>query len=197
MMAAALRDGVVDTVLTAGLVANVMLAASGVDIGGPSMDFIRASQLEQFVEESRAILAEHGDKIVLPADLAYVEDGERREVAAADLPVDAQLVDLGHAAAADYSVCIAAAGTVFVNGPAGVFEQPETEYGTRTLWEAMADTPGFSAVGGGDSVTAMNRFGLGDRFDYVCTAGGAMVQFLSGKPMPVIEALKDSAVRFG
>jgi phosphoglycerate kinase len=196
MMAAALRDGVVDTVLTAGLVANVMLAASGVDIGKPSMDFIRASQLEQFVEESKAILAEHGDKVVLPADLAYVEGGERREVAAADLPVDAQLVDLGHAAVAEYGARIASAGTVFVNGPAGVFEQPETEYGTRALWEAMAKTPGFSALGGGDSVTAMNRFGLGDRFDYVCTAGGAMVQFLSGKPMPVIEALKASAERF-
>ncbi len=197
MMAAALADGAVDTVLTAGLVANVMLAASGVDIGRPSMDFIRAGQLEQFVEESKAILAEHGDKIVLPADLAYVDGGERREVPVADLPVDARLVDLGHAAAADYGVCIAAAGTVFVNGPAGVFEQPETEYGTRALWEAMAETPGFSALGGGDSVTAMNRFGLGGRFDYVCTAGGAMVQFLSGKPMPVIEALKESAARFG
>ena len=196
MMAAALRDGVVDTVLTAGLVANVMLAASGVDIGAPSMEFIRASQLEQFVEESKVILAEHGDKVVLPADLAYVGDGERREVAVAGLPVDAQLVDLGHMAAADYGVCIAAAGTVFVNGPAGVFEQPETEYGTRALWEAMAETPGFSAVGGGDSFTAKNRFGLGGRFDYVCTAGGAMVQFLSGKPMPVIEALKASAERF-
>ena len=55
---------------------------------------------------------------------------------------------------------------------------------------------GFSALGGGDSVTAMNRFGLGGRFDYVCTAGGAMVQFLSGKPMPVVEALKASAERF-
>ncbi len=85
---------------------------------------------------------------------------------------------------------------MFVNGPAGVFEQPETEYGTKALWEAMAETQGFSALGGGDSVTAMNRFGLGGRFDYVCTAGGAMVQFLSGKPMPVIEALKASAERF-
>ena len=197
MMAAALADGVVDTVLTAGLVANVMLAASGVDIGGPSMEFIRASQLEQFVEESKAILAEHGDKVVLPADVAYVQDGGRVEVPAAGLPVDAPLVDIGHAAASQYRRHIAAAGTVFVNGPAGVFEQPETEYGTRALWEAMADTSGFSALGGGDSVTAMNRFGLGDRFDYVCTAGGAMVQFLSGKPMPVIEALKDSAARFG
>ena len=197
MMAAALADGVVDIVLTAGLVANVMLAAGGVDIGEPSLDFIRASQLEQFVDESRAILAEHGDKVVLPADLAYVRDGRRAEVAVADLPVDAQLVDIGHQAVADYEARIAAAGTVFANGPAGVFEKPETEYGTKAVWQAMAGCAGFSALGGGDSVAAMNRFGLGDRFDYVCTAGGAMVQFLSGKPMPVIEALKGAAVRFG
>ena len=197
MMAAALADGVVDTVLTAGLVANVMLAASGVDIGEPSLEFIRASQLESYIEESRAILAKHGHQIVLPPDVAVVRGGARVEVSTADLPVGEQIVDLGHAAVDVYREVIAGAGTVFVNGPAGVFEQPETEYGTREVWEAMAATAGFSALGGGDSVTAMNRFGLADRFDYVCTAGGAMVQFLSGKPMPVIEALKASAARFG
>jgi phosphoglycerate kinase len=197
MMAAALRDGVVDTVLTAGLVANVMLAAKGVGIGAPSMDVIRDSQLEAFIEESKALLAEHADKIALPADLAYVKDGVRVEVALGELPVDAPLVDIGHTAVDEYRARIAAAGTVFANGPAGVFEKPETEYGTRALWEAMAATSGFSALGGGDSVAAMNRYGLQEQFDYVCTAGGAMVQFLSGKPMPVIEALKDSAVRFG
>ena len=195
MMAAALRDGVVDTVLTAGLVANVMLAAKGVDIGAPSMEFIRASQLERFIDESKAILAEHGDKVVLPVDLAYVQDGARQEVAIVALPVDEQLVDLGHRAVAEYEAVVAGAGTVFVNGPAGVFEKPETEYGTRALWEAMAGSRAFSALGGGDSVAAMNRFGLAERFDYVCTAGGAMVHFLSGKPMPVVEALKAAAAR--
>jgi phosphoglycerate kinase len=196
MMSAALREGVVDTILTAGLVANVMLAAKGVDIGRPSMDFIRASQLEKFIAESERILAEHGEKIVLPVDLAYAGDGERVEVRVAEVPLDEQLVDIGHETVAAYRQAIAAAGTVFVNGPAGIFEQPATEYGTRSLWEAMASAPGFSALGGGDSVAAMNAFGLGGRFDYVCTAGGAMVQFLSGKPMPVIEALKESAARF-
>ncbi len=197
MMAAALADGVVDTVLTAGLVANVMLAASGVDVGASSMDFIRASQLEGFIAESAAILAEHGDKVVLPADLACVEEAARVEIGVPDLPAAGQLVDIGHATVDDYRRHIAAAGTVFANGPAGVFERPATEYGTRALWEAMARSSAFSALGGGDSVAAMNRFGLTDDFDYVCTAGGAMVQFLSGKPMPVVEALKESAVRFG
>ena len=101
MMAAALADGVVDTVLTAGLVANVMLAAKGVDIGAPSMDFIRASQLDGFIEESKAILAEHGEKIVLPLDVAYVE-GRRPawRSTSPTCPVDEALVDIGHATVA-------------------------------------------------------------------------------------------------
>ncbi len=198
MMAAALADGVVDTVLTAGLVANVMLAASGVDIGEPSMEFI---QCEPAGAVHRGVAgdprrARRQDRAAGRPRLG-ARTGSAGEVAVADLPVDAPLVDIGHAAAADYAARIAAAGTVFVNGPAGVFEQAETEYGTRAIWEAMADSAAFSALGGGDSVAAMNRFGLAGRFDYVCTAGGAMVQFLSGKPMPVIEALKESAVRFG
>jgi len=197
MMAAALADGVVDTVLTAGLVANVMLTAHGVDIGAPSMDFIRASQLEGFIEESRALLAAHGEKIVLPLDVAVVAGGERREMPLAELPAEAAILDLGRGTVAEYRRRIANAGTVFANGPAGVFEQLETEYGTKALWEAMAKSAAFSAVGGGDSVAAMNRFGLAEQFDYACTAGGAMVQFLSGKPMPVIEALKGAAARFG
>jgi len=197
MMAAALAGGGVDAVLTAGLVANVMLAAKGVDIGAPSLEFIRASRLEGFIAESKTLLALHGEKLVLPADIAYVRDGARIEVAAAELPANEAILDLGHAAVAEYAARIAAAGTVFANGPAGVFERPETEYGTRALWEAMAHSAAFSALGGGDSIAAMNRFGLADQFDYVCTAGGAMVQFLSGKPMPVIEALKGAARRFG
>lgn len=196
MMAAALRDGVVDTVLAAGLVANVMLAARGVDIGAASMEFIRASQLERFVDESKAILADHGDTVVLPVDLACVKEGARVEVPVGELPAAELLVDIGHDTVSAFRTAIGAAGTVFVNGPAGVFEQPESEFGTKAIWQAMADAPGFTALGGGDSVAAMNRYGLAGRFSYVCTAGGAMVQFLSGKPMPVVEALRGAAARF-
>lgn len=197
MMAAALRDGSVDTVLTAGLVANVMLVAKGVAIGAPSLDFIKASQLEAFIAESERLLAEHGDKIVLPVDLACVTHDKRVELPVGDLPADELLVDVGKQTVAAYTETIAAAGTVFVNGPAGIFEKQPSQYGTRALWTAIARSKAFSAIGGGDSVAAANAFGLADQFDYVCTAGGAMVQFLSGKPMPVIEALKESAVRFG
>ncbi len=104
---------------------------------------------------------------------------------------------MGHATVAAYREAVATAGTVFANGPLGVFEQPETEYGTRRIWEAMAAATAFSALGGGDSIAAMNKYGLAERFSYVCTAGGGMVRFLSGEELPVVAALKAAAVRFG
>jgi len=196
MMRAALADQVVDTVLTCGLVAQVMLQAAGYDLGEPSTSFIRDAHLDAFVEESRDILARYGDRVVLPHDLAYVAGGLRGEVAVADLPVGELLCDLGHATVAAYTSCLTNAGTVFANGPAGIFEQAESEFGTRTLWKVMAACDGYTALGGGDSIAAMNRYGLKDAFDYVCTAGGGMVKFLSGEELPVVTALKESAARF-
>jgi len=196
MMSAALRDDVVDTVLACGLVAQVMLLAAGHDLGGPSTAYVRDAHLDAFVEESQSILTRYGDKVMLPSDLAYVAGDGRREVAVADLPVDELLLDLGHDTVNRYQQRLSGAGTVFVNGPAGVFEKSESEYATRSLWEAMATCDGYTALGGGDSIAAMNRYGLGESFDYVCTAGGGMVKFLSGDVLPVVEALKSAAERF-
>ena len=87
---------------------------------------------------------------------------------------------------------IAQAGTIFVNGPVGAYENALFEKGTKSLWNAIADAPGFSVVGGGDSVTAASRFveNPAERFGYICTAGGAMVRFLSGVELPLITALR-------
>ena len=70
---------------------------------------------------------------------------------------------------------------MFVNGPMGVFEKPETEHGTRTVWQALADTKGFTVLGGGDSVAATNKYGLENEMGYICTGGGAMVRFFVGR----------------
>ncbi|MDY7029836.1 MAG: phosphoglycerate kinase, partial [Spirochaetota bacterium] len=85
---------------------------------------------------------------------------------------------------------ISSAGTVFVNGPAGVFEQEPLKKGTERLWKAIASAPGYTVVGGGDSVSAAARFTNLEDFNYVCTAGGAMVRFLSGKKLPLIAAME-------
>jgi phosphoglycerate kinase len=195
MMRAVLRDGVVDTVLTGGLVGQIMLLAADVDIGTPSIEFIRAKGLWQWVETSRELLGDHAPRIQLPLDFAFVRDGRRCELDRAELPANEMILDIGHATVESYRRTIEEAGTVFANGPLGVFEQPETEYGTRAIWESMADSKGDSALGGGDSIAAMNKFGLAERIDYVCTAGGGMVRFLSGEELPVVTALRLAAAR--
>ena len=195
MMRSVLRDGVADTVLTGGLVGHVMLIAAGIELGQPSTELIRAKKLWPWVEISREILAQFADRVVLPSDFAVVRDGRRTELSRADLPSDELIVDIGHATVDGYRASIASAGTVFVNGPLGVYEQPATEYGTRAIWEAMAEATAYSALGGGDSIAAMNAFALGERFDYVCTAGGGMVRFLAGEELPVVAALKAGAAR--
>ena len=82
------------------------------------------------------------------------------------------------------------AGTIFVNGPAGIYENPLFESGTREIWKAIADAKGYSVIGGGDTVSAAQKFIDISKINYVCTAGGAMVRFLSGVEMPLITAMK-------
>jgi phosphoglycerate kinase len=85
--------------------------------------------------------------------------------------------------------------TIFVNGPAGIYEQPVGARGTERLWTAIANAPGYSVIGGGDSVAAAARFNVRDRMGYVCTSGGGMVRFLSGQVLPVVEALQRAKQR--
>ena len=120
---------------------------------------------------------------------------QRSEIEVEALPVDDVIVDIGHRTVERYTPTIGSAATIFANGPLGVFEEPSTEYGTKAIWMAMASAPGHSAIGGGDSISAMVKFGLADQFDYVCTAGGGMVRFMSGEMLPVVSALKAAVGR--
>ena len=113
---------------------------------------------------------------MLPADLAYTEEGKRGEAMVGSLPGDKMLVDIGAKTAAAYREAILGAKTVFVNGPMGIFEKEETEFGTRAVWQALADTEGYTVVGGGDSGTATNKYGLGPQMGYICTGGGALIR---------------------
>ena len=192
MMEKVLAEGIADTVLTGGLVALVMMAAKGIDIGKPSLDFIRQENLEAYIEKSKAILSCYGEKIMIPLDVAVI-NGVRIETSVSDLPTNKMILDIGHQTIKSYKAVIDEASTVFVNGPAGVFEEEKTEYGTRALWQALAASKAYSVLGGGDSVAAVNKYGLADRIDYICTGGGAMVRFLSGEELPVVKALKFSA----
>lgn len=196
MMNKVLGEGIADKVLAGGLVGQVMLAASGVDIGKPSLDYIMKSNLGEYIKESKVILADFADKIILPIDLAYAND-KRMLVDVADLPLDEMFLDIGDKTVEIFKEQIMDAKTVFVNGPVGVFEKPLTEYGTKSVWQALADTKAHTVLGGGDSVAATNKYGLADKMGYVCTGGGALVRFLSGEELPVVTALKFAANKFG
>ena len=193
MMQTVLSRGVADSILTGGLVANIFLTALGENIGKGSVDYIIKSNYGEFIDLAKELYAEYSDQIILPVDLAWTENGMRSEALLEQIPENISAVDIGSQTAEVYRNRILEAGTVFVNGPMGVFEQAESELGTRTVWEAIAETGGFSVLGGGDSITATEKFGLTDKMDYVCTGGGALIRFLSGEELPVVRALRHGA----
>lgn len=193
MMQTVLSRGVADHIVTGGLVGNIFLTALGEQIGQGSLDFILKSNYGEYIDRARELYAQYADKIVLPKDLSWVENGGRKEALLGSVPADIGAVDIGHETVREYQQLILNAGTVFVNGPMGVFEQLESEYGTRAVWQAIADTNGHSVLGGGDSITATEKFGLTDRMGYICTGGGALIRFLSGEELPVVRALRHGA----
>ena len=193
MMETVLSGGAADTVLTGGLVGNILLAAKGEVIGQGSLDFIYKSNYGEFIEKAKTIYARYADKIVLPTDLGYVGNGVRRECRIGAVPTEICAVDIGSETARQYESIILAAKTVFVNGPMGIFEQPETELGTKTVFEALGNTAGYTVVGGGDSVTAAAKYQVKDKLGYVCTGGGALIRFLTGEELPVVQALRHAA----
>ncbi len=194
MMETVLKKGAADRVLTGGLVGNILLAARGEQIGGASLDFIQKSNYGEFIESSKPLLERYGEKIVLPQDAAYLdESGARREAKIGAVPADAGLLDIGQETAKLYTQAILTAKTVFVNGPMGVFEKPETEFGTKAVWQALGETSAHTVLGGGDSITATEKYGLVDKMGYICTGGGALIRFLTGEELPVVRALRHAA----
>ena len=197
MMETVLSKGTADNVLTGGLVGNILLAAKGEHIGSASLEFIQKSNYSEFIESSKTLLAKYGEKIVLPLDAAYLNaEGKREEAIVGAIPKDAGLLDIGQKTANLYKEVILSAKTVFVNGPMGVFEQPETEAGTKLIWQALAQTSAFTVLGGGDSITATEQYGLVEQMGYLCTGGGALIRFLTGEELPVVKALRYAAKTF-
>jgi phosphoglycerate kinase len=122
----------------------------------------------------------------------FAEDAERRESEGVEVPDGWMGLDIGPRTARAYSEAVGAAGTVFWNGPMGAFELKPFAAGTRAVAEAVADAPGTTVVGGGDSVAALQQFGLADRVDWLSTGGGATLELLEGKQLPGVEALDDA-----
>lgn len=196
MLRTVLSSGAADKILTGGLVANIILIAKGEQIGEDSLAFIEKSGYSSYIETAKELYAQYGDRIVLPVDGAWAKDGMRQEAAVGSIPAGVALTDIGSQTAVRYQEIIRASKTVFVNGPMGIFEQSETELGTKAVWDALGDTDAYTVVGGGDSITATSKYGKTERIDYICTGGGALIRFLTGEELPVVKALRDCAAHW-
>jgi phosphoglycerate kinase len=184
-----IEAGLADEVLTAGLVGNVFLMADGVDLGESAADYILEKDFWDQIDRAAALLEEHGDQIHLPVDVAVENDDGRCEIPVTDLPTpnDGDVMDVGSETVAAYRSVLSEMGTAILNGPAGVFEKPPYQAGTKGLFRAVADA-NYSVVGGGDTARAIRKFDI-DGFDHVSTGGGAALAMLTGQSLPAIQVL--------
>jgi len=135
-------------------------------------------------------------KVSLPTDVVVgksLDDPMPKTKSVDAVSGDDMILDIGPKTAQAYAAELAKAGTIVWNGPVGVFEKEPYAQGTQTLARAVAEAKGFSIAGGGDTVAAINKYGIADRIDYVSTAGGAFLEFLEGKQLPAVAALEDRA----
>jgi phosphoglycerate kinase len=156
-----------------------------VEEGGPRA----AAEILREVEASSS-------ELHLPLDLVlgdrFAPDAERRPLDGVEVPAGWMGLDVGPRTIADYAEVIAAAGTIFWNGPMGAFELEPFAAGTRAIAEVVANAPGKSVVGGGDSAAALAAFGLAGQVDWLSTGGGAALELMEGRDLPGVEALDDA-----
>ncbi|MCK9406577.1 MAG: phosphoglycerate kinase [Methanothrix soehngenii] len=189
-----LRRGGADKILTSGVVATVFLMAAGINIGEANRKFVEDQEYLEQIPIAAKLLAEYPDKIAMPVDVALNKNGERIDVAVSALSNDLPIADIGLETIVDYSKELKDARVTVMNGPAGIFEQEKFKLGTSELLKASAESD-YSIAGGGHSVAAIEQLGLEPKFSHVSMGGGASITYLSGEPLPGIEALKKYALK--
>ncbi len=180
----------VDRLLVGGGMAYTFLAARGIPVGDSMLEGDKIDLARDLMEDA----ARRGVELLLPSDHVIAreaaEGAETRTTGDASIPEGWKGLDIGPRTREAFARALADARTVVWNGPMGVFEIPAFAEGTFALARAVAGCPGFTVVGGGDSVAAVNRAGVADRIDHVSTGGGASLELLEGRELPGIAALE-------
>jgi phosphoglycerate kinase len=184
-----------DTILIGGGMSFTFLKARGKEIGRSLLDDVQ--QAEKVEQAARA----RGTEILLPVDVVVapeIKEGvPTRTVSVDEIPADLMGLDIGPETARIFADKIKSARTIFWNGPQGVFETPPFDIGTRAIATAVAESAGRSCVGGGDSVAAITQMNLAEKVTHVSTGGGASLEFLEGRDLPGVTALKTRAALGG
>jgi phosphoglycerate kinase len=187
-----LSNSIADYVLLGGVTSQLFLAAKGVDLGKKTMDFLAKKELIQFVSGIETLLEQYPNKVVLPVDVALDENGKRKEIPVSQLPTELSIFDIGKKTVEEFAQIISKAKSIVVSGPMGVYENPEFNYGTKKVLEAIANSQAFSLAGGGNTIAAIEEYGLQKKMGYISTAGGALIEFLMGKKLPGVAALENA-----
>jgi phosphoglycerate kinase len=185
--------GKVDRLIVGGGIANTFLAAAGFAVG-------KSLHEAEMIDIARGLLARSrvtGVEIPLPTDVVvareYSATAEADVKPASSVGPDEMILDIGPDTAEKFAAALAGAGTIVWNGPVGVFEFDQFGEGTRILAQAVARSSAFSIAGGGDTIAAIEKYGVGEDISYISTAGGAFLEFLEGKKLPAVEVLEARA----
>ena len=178
----------VDQLVVGGGIANTFLAAAGLPVGKSLCE-------HDLLPAASALMAK--TSIPLPADVVtgkeFSEDAPASTKRAAEVEDDDMIFDIGPEAAAEIAGILATAGTILWNGPVGVFEFEQFSAGTQALSRAIADSAAFSLAGGGDTLAAIDKYGIADKVSYISTGGGAFLEYVEGKTLPAVAVLEQRA----
>jgi phosphoglycerate kinase len=185
--------GKVDKLIVGGGIANTFLAAAGNPIGKSLHEAEMVETARKLLERSKS----SGVEIPLPTDVVvateFAASAEADVKPVAQVGADEMILDIGPDTAERFGAALGVAGTIVWNGPVGVFEFDQFGEGTRVIAQAVARSPGFSIAGGGDTIAAIEKYGVAEDISYISTAGGAFLEFLEGKKLPAVEMLEQRA----
>ena len=194
-----LRNNICDQFWPTGGVANLLLELSGFEIGAVNHDFLvneLGKNWHQTVETAKSLLQDFAEHIHLPVDIAANIEDNRVDLTIDQLPIEAPIFDMGIESILRLSAAIKSAGTIHLNGPAGVFEIEDFAFGTVEMLNACAESKGYVVVGGGHTSTLIVKHGLRDKMGHMSTGGGACLDYIAGKNLPAVASLEASAKAF-
>jgi phosphoglycerate kinase len=192
-----LEKGIVNHIIVGGVVANAFLWASGNRIGKKNEDFIikNNKKYDAYLHICREMLEKYGDRILIPEDFV-LNPSNRRVEKGEKIPDDQILADISLNSIAKFSDEIRKAESIFINGPMGMYEIEQYSFGTFEILREVASSTAMKIAGGGHTISAIEALNIENRIDHISTGGGALISYLSGEPMPVLESLRESRQYF-
>jgi len=189
-----LASGGADKVITGGLVSNMFLVAMGIDLGEVNMRtiFKEVKDARASIEKAASLIKGHPDEVMVPVDVTQKSPAGPKRVKVSDIDPSLPVLDIGVDTVAAYTSVIKSSKTVIANGPMGMFEEEAYAFGTREVYSEIGRVKGYTLLGGGHTSVVANALGIDKRVTHMSTGGGALIQFLGGGEMPVIDALKRS-----